>query len=160
MSGVSTRLNALTQKANPGGNVTVTLLQDRNAGGNDEQAFNRLLSGAVVGDVGDSVLQEVNGSGISLDFDQNSIATKMIQVANLIKADATSTNAVNQVVNVYSANFDQLDTTSAFQLGNGFVSANLSEGSMRQAFTAFRVAFVQSNAAGSVQSGNYVGMAP
>jgi hypothetical protein len=162
VSGIGTRLNTLIQKVNPGGNVTVTLLQDRNAGVNDEQVLNRLSSRSIVGDVAGLVLQEVNGSGVSLDFDQNSVAAKMIQAANLIKADATSNtvDAVKQVVSVNNVNFDQLDTTSAFQLGNGLVSANLTGGTMRQAFTAFTVALVQSNAAGSVQSGNYVGMAP
>jgi hypothetical protein len=99
--------------------------------------------------------QEVGGG--SLVFDQNSNAVHMNQAANLMKADAT-TDAVKQVVNVNSANFDQSNTIGAFQLGNGLVSANAP--SITQAFTASTVVFTQSNAAGSVQSGNYVGVVP
>ncbi|MEN8219615.1 MAG: hypothetical protein ABFS56_25340 [Pseudomonadota bacterium] len=105
-----------------------------------------------------SVPQEV--SGVSLVFDQNSNAVHMNLAANLIKADASSITAVKQVVNVNSANFDQSNTTGAFQLGNGLVSANATGGSIVQTFTAPTVVFTQSNAAGSVQSGNYVGIAP
>jgi hypothetical protein len=161
----ATGVDGLTQAVNPNASSTLKLLQGAKAGVGDQQALNRLNMSDSATSVGAGVSQTVGSEGTSadLDFDQtNTEVDGLIQAGNLIVGVNNMAAGVTQTIDINSVNFKQKNTEAVLQTGNGVVLGTLDgAGTIEQTTNSSGgVALIQETVAGSLQSINYVGVAP
>ncbi|MEN8219647.1 MAG: hypothetical protein ABFS56_25505 [Pseudomonadota bacterium] len=161
-----TGVNGLTQTVSPNDAATLSLLQSANTGAGDQQALNRLNMSNSATSVGADVSQTVGSSGTTadLDFDQtNTTVDGLIQAGNLIVGVNNMADGVTQTIDINSVNFKQTNTEAVLQTGNGVVLGSLGTGTgtiTQTTNSTGGVALIQETVAASLQSVNYVGVAP
>jgi hypothetical protein len=143
------------QNVNTTGTITLALSQSATVDTDNEQALNRVKTPTVT----TALTQDITTSSATLDMDQSSDATALLQAGNLIIADTLPASGVTQTIAVANAYLDQLDTTTSLQAGNALITGN-DGGTIAQSFTVDAAEFLQDGTDGSIESGNFVGEEP